>query len=55
MNRKNDHPKVILELPENSFRQIEKRDRNTVDAIIENLTKQYKPMDPIAGIKIVPY
>jgi thymidylate synthase len=55
MSRKNEHQKIVLELPENSFRKIEQKDRQTVDAIIDNLTKQYHPSDPITGIKIVPY
>lgn len=54
-SRKNEHQKIVLELPENSFRKIEQKDRQTVDAIIDNLTKQYHPSDPITGIKIVPY
>ena len=55
MGRKNDHGKVTLQLPENSFKRIEERDRSVVDAIIENLEKQYQPSAPITGIKIVAY
>ncbi len=55
MKRTNDHKKIILELPENTFDEIEKRNKGVVDTIIENLTSQYAPMDAITGIKIVPY
>lgn len=55
IKRTNDHKKIILELPENTFREIEKRNYAVVDAIIDNLTKQYSPMEPITGIKIVAY
>ena len=34
---------------------IEKRNKEVVDKIIENLASQYTPMDAISGIKIVPY
>lgn len=55
IKRKNDHKKIVLELPERSFARIEERDYKVVDMIIDNLTKQYTPMDAVTGIKIVPY
>ena len=55
MNRTNDHKKITLDLPEHAFKEIEKRNHVVVDAIIENLTQQYHPSDPITGIKIVAY
>jgi thymidylate synthase len=55
IKRMNDHKKVVLELPENSFKEIEKRNYEVTDKIIENLTQQYQPMDPITGMKIVAY
>lgn len=55
IKRKNNHKKIILTLPEKTFEKMEKRDNVAVDNIIENLAKQYQPMDPIPGIKIVPY
>jgi len=55
IKRTNDHKKVTLKLPEDTLKNIEKRNFTVVDGIIENLTKQYAPMDPINGIKIVPY
>ena len=55
LKRQNDHAKIVLTLPERSFQRIEARDYRVVDEIIENLTGQYHPSDPIAGIKIVAY
>ncbi len=55
MERKNDHQKITLELPPNSFQEIEKRNREVVDAIIKNLENQYSPSEAITGIKIVAY
>jgi len=55
MNRKNDHAKIVLTLPENSFKRIEERDYPVIDQIIDNLTQQYQPSGPINGIKIVAY
>jgi thymidylate synthase len=53
LSRTNDHPKVTLALPEDSFRRAEKKDPKLLEEIVENLTKQYNPMDPITGLKIV--
>ena len=55
MKRTNEHKKIELVLPDNSYREIEKRNYTVVDAIIENLTNQYTPSGAITGIKIVPY
>ena len=55
MNRKNDHQKINLTLPEKTYEQIENRALGVVDDIIKNLSDQYHPMDAIAGIKIVAY
>lgn len=52
MRRKNDHPTIRLELPPNSYEKAEKMDKELTDAIIENLSSQYKPMDVITGLKI---
>lgn len=50
--RQNDHPAIHLNLPPDSFTRAEKMDTGLADAIIENLSKQYSPMDPIEGLKI---
>ncbi len=53
IKRKNNHAKIKLILPKNSFARAEKLDRKLVDEIVTNLSEQYHPMDPIKGIKIV--
>ncbi|MEK7574952.1 MAG: thymidylate synthase [Patescibacteria group bacterium] len=55
IKRQNTHQKITLSLPPKTFEKMEKRDTKTIDAIIENLASQYKPMDPIGGIKIIAY
>lgn len=55
MKRENDHATITLRLPENTFKKIEERDTPTVQAIIDDLTAQYQPLEAIAGIKIVAY
>ena len=52
LKRQNDHKKIVLDLPPNSYDLSEKRDVTLADAIVENLTKQYNPMEPILGLKI---
>lgn len=53
ISRNNDHKKVVLNLPKNSFARAEKKDKKLADEIIENLTAQYTPSDAIKGLKIV--
>ncbi len=55
LKRKNNHKKITVSLPPKTFEKMEKRDTGAIDDIIENLTGQYQPMDPIQGIKIIPY
>jgi thymidylate synthase len=55
LKRSNTHDKVVLDLPEDSFKRIENREYEVVDRIIENLTNQYHPSEAIQGIKIVAY
>ena len=52
MRRTNDHPTIRLELPENAFEKAEKMDKVFTDAVVENLAKQYNPMDAIKDLKI---
>ncbi len=52
MKRKNDHPTIKLELPPDSFEKAEKMDKELTDAIIDNLMKQYTPLEAISGLKI---
>ncbi len=52
MKRSNDHPTIHLDLPPNSFEKAEKQDKEFTDAVIENLAKQYNPLEPIKDLKI---
>lgn len=52
MRRKNDHKKIVLELPKNAFDRAEKQDVKLVKEIVENLEKQYQPLEAIKGLKI---
>lgn len=53
MKRKNNHKKITVSLPPKTFEKAERKDVKTANQIIENISKQYFPMDPIPGIKIV--
>lgn len=53
MSRTNEHPPIRLELPENAFERSEKMDTVLMDAIVENISKQYNPMEVIKGMKII--
>ena len=53
MKRNNDHQKISLSLPKNSFERAEKQDKKLVLEIVENLSEQYNPLEAIKGLKIV--
>jgi thymidylate synthase len=53
MRRTNEHSPIHLTLPENAFDRAEKKDTKLVEEIVENLGKQYNPMEAIKGLKIV--
>lgn len=53
LSRKNNHKKISLTLPKNSFDRAEKKDRKLLEEIIVDISKQYKPLEAITGIKIV--
>lgn len=46
------HPPITLTLPDQTFEKIENKDKETVDSIIDQFTKQYNPMPAITGLKI---
>lgn len=52
IKRNNDHKKIVLKLPKNSFERAEKMDKELVEEIIENIGSQYNPMEAIQGLKI---
>lgn len=51
--RKPQTAKIFLKLPKNSFGRAEKSDVKLVEEISGSLTSQYKPGEPIKGLKIV--
>ncbi len=53
IRRTNDHPPIRLTLPEDSFDRAERKDPKLLEEIVENLTKQYNPMEPIKGLKLI--
>jgi ABC-type multidrug transport system fused ATPase/permease subunit len=53
LKEKNDHAKIILTLPENSFDRAEQKDPQLLEEIVQNLSSQYNPMDPIKGLKLI--
>ncbi len=53
LKRKNNHKNIHLTLPKNAFDRAEKKDKKLVEEIFENIDKQYKPLEAIAGVKIV--
>jgi thymidylate synthase len=53
MKRKNNHKKITLVLPKNSFNRAEKKDKKLAQEIFDNIAPQYKPSEAIKGLKIV--
>jgi thymidylate synthase len=52
IKRETKHKKIKLELPKHTFERAEKKDRKLVPEITGQLEKQYKPQEPIKGLKI---
>lgn len=52
ISRKNDHEKIVLEIPEKSFERAEKKDDKLVEEIVKKINDQYNPMEKIKGLKI---
>jgi thymidylate synthase len=53
LNRKSDHPKIEIHLPENAFERAEKKDESLLNSIVDDIRSQYKPLAPITGLDIV--
>jgi thymidylate synthase len=53
LKRSNEHSKIDLVLPPDSFDRAEKKDPLLLTEIVDNLTKQYNPMEPIKGLKLI--
>ena len=52
INRTNNHKKIELHLPENSFNRAEKKDESLIGEILADLQAQYNPLEPIGGLEI---
>lgn len=50
-NRKHDHKEIKLELPDNAFDRAEDGDTLLITEILSSIKPQYKPLDPIKGIR----
>ena len=53
IQRTNEHPKIILTLPENAFDRALLQDEDLVGEILANLSEQYNPLESIKGLDIV--
>lgn len=53
MRRTNDHPPIHLKLPENAFDRAEQKDPTLLQEIVQNLSSQYNPMEPIKGLELI--
>lgn len=53
VKRKNNHKEIRLNAEKNWFRRAERGDEKLVEEIVSKLEKQYQPLEPIKGLKIV--
>ncbi len=53
ISRKNDHPKIILNLPEHSFERAERKEKEFVEEVANSFLSQYNPMEAIKGIELI--
>jgi len=53
LKRDNDHKKIVLKLPKNAFEKAEKQDHKFAQEVIDMINAQYKPLENIAGVKII--
>ncbi|OGF30230.1 hypothetical protein A2533_02935 [Candidatus Falkowbacteria bacterium RIFOXYD2_FULL_35_9] len=53
VERINSHPPIYFEAQDNYFDRAEKGDESLVDEIVSKIERQYKPSEPIKGMKIV--
>src|SRR5574343_433138 len=51
IKRNNDHKKIELTLPENSFDRAEKTEQELLESIVSNISSQYNPLEAIGGLK----
>jgi thymidylate synthase len=53
ISRRNEHKKIVLHLPPNSFERAEKKDKDFVEEVAKDFLSQYNPMEQIKNIPIV--
>ncbi len=53
ISRKDKHRAINVSLPKNAYDRAEKKDRDLVEEIAENIQAQYNPLPAITGLKIV--
>jgi len=53
IKRTNNHKKINLHLPTDSYDRAEKKDKSLHEEITSDILGQYSPSEPIAGLKIV--
>lgn len=50
--RKNNHKKIILKLPKDTFARAEKKDLKLIPELEKTISPQYQPMGPVGELKI---
>ena len=53
IKRRSDHKPVHLHLPNGAFERAEQKDPKLVEEIVDDISTQYEPLEPIKGLKIV--
>ena len=53
LGRTHDHPKITLSLPENAFDRAEQKDPLLLNEVVDQISKQYNPLEPIKGLKLI--
>ncbi|HEX5797896.1 MAG TPA: thymidylate synthase [Candidatus Saccharimonadales bacterium] len=53
IGKKSNSRKISIELPKDTFEKAEKTDLKLVEEISDNIKSQYRPEEPIKGLKIV--
>ncbi|HVY73143.1 MAG TPA: thymidylate synthase [Candidatus Paceibacterota bacterium] len=53
LKRKSKHKAINIKLPKNAYDRAEKKDAKLLDALVENIAGQYKPLEAIKGLQVV--
>ncbi len=54
LKRDHEHNEIFVNLPENSYEKSVSMDKSFADNLVEDIVKQYNPMEAISGLKIAP-